>query len=221
MGRRKSRKENGRHACALGARWREAGVSRLRAEVLRNFLSVNRGIKEGAGASRPVLARVGRLRAAVSLAVPALVSQGLPEACPRPLSGWGGAYTGSEPSTPEPRPCFPSVGSPGGRNLQVGLGEEDVRAGGRTASWHSSCGGAQVTDSWATWRAGECSRSASAVAGGTSPSLKVTSKSRSFPKLQISGRLPPRDRLKLNLRGCPGRLPFVVVNASQAILLFV
>lgn len=153
MGRRKSRKENGRHACALGARWREAGVSRLRAEVLRNFLSVNRGIKEGAGASRPVLARVGRLRAAVSLAVPALVSQGLPEACPRPLSGWGGAYTGSEPSTPEPRPCFPSVGSPGGRNLQVGLGEEDVRAGGRTASWHSSCGGAQVTDSWATWRA--------------------------------------------------------------------
>lgn len=47
-------------------------MSRLRAEVLRNFLSVNRGIKEGAGASRPVLARVGRLRAAVSLAVPAL-----------------------------------------------------------------------------------------------------------------------------------------------------
>lgn len=105
----------------------------------------------------------------------------------------------------------------------MGLGEEGERAGGRTASWRSTCGGAQVIDSWATWRAGECSRSASAAAGGTFPSLlKVnTSKPRSFPKLQISGPLPPRGRLKPNLRGCPGRLPFVVVNGSQAILLFV
>lgn len=108
-------------------------MSRLRAEVLRNFLSVNRGIKDGAGASTPVLARAGRLRAAVLLKYPRWASPGLPEACPRPLSGGGGAIRAPSHVHRILDPAL-GAGSLRGRNLPVGLGEEGVRAGGRTPS---------------------------------------------------------------------------------------
>lgn len=108
-------------------------MSRLRAEVLRNFLSVNRGIKEGAGASRPVLARLGRLRAAVPRSTRAgclpVFRRRVHDRC---RAGAGATRAPShlhqilDPAL--------GAGSLRGRNLPVGLGEEGLRAGGRTPS---------------------------------------------------------------------------------------
>lgn len=149
----------------------------------------------------PVLARLGRLRAAVARAVPALGVSGPSGGVSATAAerGRGLPRLRAVHSRAHPLPC--EHGLAGREEPAGGVGGEVVRAGGRAASWRCTCAGAPGTDSRATRRGSDCPRSASAAAGGTAPfSLKVnTCKPRSFPEVQISAPLPPPDGLKANL----------------------
>lgn len=128
----KSRKDSGRRACALRARWREAGVSRLRAAAVRDFLPVSGGIRGGRACLDELSRELGATTSGVS------ESSGGVSATRRAGTGERGAPAPSF-LHPGPRPCSSSGRRGGGtcrwgqvrvRCAQVGARLRGVPGGG-------------------------------------------------------------------------------------------